>query len=135
MPAGRDGRAGLPCTPNPARLDVGPDPQATPLGQQVQGQGGQLMFSRGGAGPRHGAVEGDVGQRWRVCSDQGGGSLVQTQAPQQAVTSVEPAGGAPGGAWSAGWQMAGELGTGEQGRTGDDFQAQMTVASLFKRYK
>lgn len=77
---------------------------------------------------QHGAVEGNVGQCWGVSSLWGGGSPVHLQASCKLSGTWSRLGGPQGvpgtlpRAWAAGWQMAGELGTGEQGRTGDTFQ-------------
>lgn len=143
MPAAQDSQAGLPDTPKPPWAGHRARPPAKPpWDTRSSAEHHQLMFSRAGAGRWRGAAEGNVGQRLGVRSAQEGGvSPVQTQAPQQAVTSVEPAGGAPGGAGRAAQGLGGGAadggGAGDRG-AGEDrgrLSAQTTVASLFKRYK
>lgn len=145
MPAVQDSWAGLPYTPKPTwtgcRARPRPNPPGTPGPAPNRSRGGQLMFSRAGAGPRHGAAEGNVGQHWEVCSTQGGGVGVSCSNPSLPASYhvCEAGWGSPGGgpgalprAWVADGWGAGERGAREdRGR----LSAQMTVASLFKRHK
>lgn len=77
---------------------------------------------------QHGAVEGNVGQCLGVSSPRAGALLFISKLPASCQGVRSRLGGLQGmpgilpRAWVEGWQMAGELGTGEQGRTRDTFQ-------------
>lgn len=77
---------------------------------------------------QRGAVEGNVRQCWGVSSPWGGALLFISKLPASCQGVWSWLGGPQGTpgilprAWAAGWQMAGELGIGKQGRTRDTFQ-------------